>query len=197
MIKKNAGFLKAILMKYFLLIILIVPVFLQAQHKKSKDEQAISPLFEALRRFDFEDGFFAGKKVADTLRYNDTSIKAIGYFAADKEDKKSAYKIGLWKEFYEDGTLKSVGNYGMQYLLISYPSGQAIIYNQYKTGEWIYYHENARVKAKGRYKIEKKPVTAGVNNQFAKSPVTTADWLFYNSEGKLLANKKEVIGEVE
>jgi antitoxin component YwqK of YwqJK toxin-antitoxin module len=184
-------------MKYFFLINLLCPFFLQAQQKKNKDEQAVSPLFETLRRFDFEDRFFAGKKVPDTLWYNDTSIKAIGYFAADKENKKSEYKIGLWKEFYEDGTLKSVGNYGMQYLLISYSSGRAIIYNQYKTGEWIYYYENAQVKAKGRYKIEKKPVSAGVDNQFAKSPVTTADWHFYNSDGKPLANKKEVMGEVE
>ena len=184
-------------MKYFLFIVFLAPVFLQAQQKKNKDEQAISPLFETLRRFDFADRFFAGKKVPDTLRYNDTAIKAIGYFAADKENKKSEYKIGLWTEFYENGTIKSVGNYGMQYLLISYSSGHAIIYNQYKTGEWVYYYENARVKAKGRYNIVKNPVSTGIDKQFTKSPVTTKDWLFYNSDGKPLANKKEVIGEVE
>jgi hypothetical protein len=184
-------------MKYFLFIVFLTPLFLKAQQKNRKDEQVISPFFEVLRRFDFENRFFAGKNVPDTLWYNDTVIKAIGYFAADKENKKSEYKIGLWKEFYENGNIKSIGNYGMQYLLLSYSSGQAIVYNEYKTGEWIYYYENAQVKAKGRYKIVRTPVSTGVDNQFTKAPVTTEDWLFYSSDGKPLANKKEVIGEVE
>ena len=184
-------------MKYFLFIVFLSPLFLQAQQKERKDEQAISPLFEILRRFDFEDRFFAGKKISDTLHYDDSSVKAIGYFAGDKENKKSDYRIGLWTEFYENGTIKSVGNYGMQYLLVSYSSGQAIIYNQYKTGEWVYYYDNGKVKAKGRYRIVKNPVSAGVDKQFTKSPVTTEDWLFYYSNGKPLANKKEVIGEVD
>jgi hypothetical protein len=184
-------------MKYFLFIVFVAPVFLQAQEKKNKDEQAISPLFETLRRFDFADRFFTGKKVPDTLRYNDTAIKAIGYFAADKENKKSEYKIGLWKEFYENGTVKSVGNYGMQYLLVSYSSAQAIIYNQYKTGDWIYYYDNARVKAKGRYKIIKTPVSTGVDNQFTKTTVTTETWLFFDREGMPLINKKEILVDLE
>ncbi len=103
----------------------------------------------------------------------------------------------MWTEFYENGTVKSVGNYDIQYLLVSYSSNTGIIYNEYKTGEWVYYYENAQVKAKGRYKIVRTPVSTGVENQFTKSPVITEDWGFYNSDGKPLSNKKALIGEVE
>ncbi|MES2849411.1 MAG: hypothetical protein V4685_10170 [Bacteroidota bacterium] len=188
-------------MKYFLLIVFFAPVFLQAQQNKNKEGLAASPLLMALSRFEFgEDKQYVGKKVLDTLYYNDTgskTIKAIGYFAVDKQDKKTEYRVGMWKEFYENGAIKYVGNYNIQYLLVSYSSNTGIIYNEYKTGEWVYYYENVQVKAKGRYKIVRTPVSTGVESQYTKSPVTTDDWVFYNSEGKTLANKKEVIGEVE
>ena len=186
-------------MKHFFMIVFLAPVLLQAQQRKGREEQAIASMLMALSRFEFaEDKQYIGKKELDTLFYEDTTtVKAIGYFAVDKQDKKTEYKAGLWKEFYKNGQVKSVGNYNIQYLLVASAANKAIIYNQYKTGEWIYYYENGQVKAKGRYKIVRNNVSTGVENQYTKAPVTTEDWAFYSKDGKPLPNKKEVIGEVE
>lgn len=48
---------------------------------------------------------------------------------------KSGYRNGDWKDYYENGQLKSEGKYS----------------NGVKTGVWIYYYKNGRVNQKGLY----------------------------------------------
>ena len=54
--------------------------------------------------------------------------------------KDNGKKEGLWKEYYDDGSLKSEGNYK----------------NDWKTGKWKYYYPNGQLEETGEY-INGKP----------------------------------------
>lgn len=129
--------------------------------------------------------------------YDNGKVRSVGniedFFAKDY-----AFRIGLWSEFYRNGSLKESGHYKFDTYIQCCTSGICDGYYSYKIGEWIYYHENGNVKAKGIYRIGKKHKnTSCESGDKINFGYITEDWKFYNVMGKEIKPTRNDIAEIE
>jgi antitoxin component YwqK of YwqJK toxin-antitoxin module len=85
---------------------------------------------EGVTRIYSEDGLIIGGKT-----YSNGFVVAEGIY------DERGYQQGKWKEYYNDGKLKSEGEY---------KDGKRI-------GEWIYYHNNGKIEQRGKFVAGGKP----------------------------------------
>jgi antitoxin component YwqK of YwqJK toxin-antitoxin module len=169
--------------------------------KKAKEKARSDSLYkmtmQMMDRFNLDSSGYHGLFTVDTLFYDNKKIKSIGSFAIDRNTKKSDFKIGKWTEYYENGQLKSIGEYQMSYVLACRSAMPGLSYYSYKINNWTYYYVSGQVMANGKYELEKQKVFTGIANQFAKKSVVTNDWLFYNSNGQITSDNQKIIADLD
>ena len=135
-------------------------------------------------KFNLDSSGYHGQLILDTIYYDSGNIKSVGSFAFDRNGNKSDYKVGWWKEYYENGHIKLFGEYQIDYLYVCSSAMPARAYYSYKFGYWTYYYENGKIMATGKYVLDKQKVFTGIADQYAKKPTVTGSWLLYNSSGQ-------------
>ena len=129
--------------------------------------------------------------------YDSGQLKSIGP-VAEEHREFSEYRIGYWHEFYENGQLKSSGNYKLDTFIQCCYDGPCDWYYSYKYGEWKYYYDNGKLKAKGTYQIIKKQEdTSCQGGDQINFGTVTDSWQFYDREGKQITPNKNDIAEIE
>lgn len=184
-------------MRLFLIILFLTPFALKAQMSK----QRTFPTFQSglLNGNKFQlDGFgFHGPQQLDTLFYEDKKIKAVGYYAVDRQGNKTFLRVGLWTEFYRSGQVMSVGEYDLQSLLGCYNAMPGVRYYSYKKGDWIYFYENGQTEARGTYKTERVQASTGITNQFESKALTTPEWIVNDENGQPAEDRQKVLSDIE
>jgi antitoxin component YwqK of YwqJK toxin-antitoxin module len=92
--------------------------------------------------------------------YNDKTLKVEGQY-------DEGLKTGIWKNYYENGQLKSIGNYES--------------FGGEKNGGWKYYYENGQLKSEGRF----------------LSGFRVSEWKYYHENGSLECNGIYEYGEIK
>jgi hypothetical protein len=184
-------------MRLFLIILFLTPFALQAQLSKQRTFATYTSGFIDTNKFQLDSLVFHGPKQLDTLFYEDKKIKAIGYYAIDRQGNKTYLRAGLWTEFYRNGQIMSSGNYDFQFLLGCYNTTAGIRYYSYKKGDWKYFYENGQTKAKGTYKIVRVAASTGVANQFETKSLTTPDWVVNDENGEAAKDRQRVLADLE
>ena len=105
--------------------------------------------------------------------YKNGQLKSIGHLIGLGGNQVSSDKTGEWMNYYEDGTLKSTGNYK----------------DGYQVGEWKFYHENGSLKEIGKYK-DNLPLIEGKYPPIRGEK--TGEWKTYFDDGKL-----EILGNYQ
>ncbi len=128
----------------------------------------------------------------DTVYTNEDSTYQIGHFLVNADSTISALKIGLWKEYYENGQLKSEGKFQVDWYWFC--STKAIQkYYLIKHGTWYYYHKNGTIKAFGDYNVKSVHTRLGSGGCKSSKYIFYPDrsWRFYKENGqKLKFNQK-------
>jgi MORN repeat variant len=184
-------------MRYFIIILIFIPTVLHAQMSKRKNTLTFQTNLLNEDKFQINSFGFSGPKHLDTLFYDNKQIKAIGYYAIDKQGNKSFHRVGLWTEYYRNGQIMSIGNYDLQFYYSCYNTMPGIRYYSFKKGYWNYFYENGQTKAKGTYKVERVQISTGVANQFESKSSTTADWLINDEDGQPAKDKQKIIFDLD
>jgi len=140
-------------------------------------------------RFKFSNNSFAG----ETELSNNGKTES-GNYAKFNDGETSQYKIGLWKEFYENGQLKEEGNYLIGRYVQCCLSGYCIRYYNYKVGKWNYYYPNGTLELKGNYSLKKLRIETNCGGDYIKYGILDSDSKFYDEKGKRI---KENIKELK
>jgi len=184
-------------MRILIIILTLAPFISLAQEINKGTNLTLQPYLISNDSFILDSSGYRGLKEIDTLYYPDKKIKAIGFYAVDKGGKSTYYRVGLWMEFYNNGEVKSIGNYNFHLL---YGCCSAIPCTQlcpYKIGDWTYYYENGQIKARGAYKVDKIKVNTDVANQFTYKSIVTEEWLLYDIDGQTAKDKQKIISDLE
>ncbi|MEO8403357.1 MAG: hypothetical protein ABI480_02140 [Chitinophagaceae bacterium] len=127
------------------------------------------------------------QKQIDTVLYPNKKIKEIGQYTKKDWPFSCTARTGYWKEYYENGQLKSFGEYQSE--LIENFWGHTGPYTVfYKIGYWIYYYKNGQLKALGKYNLEETGER--------RESLITDNWLLYDSLGNRIKDKSEFIPEL-
>jgi hypothetical protein len=86
-----------------------------------------------------------------TLNYESGKVKAVGKYALADYRTSDNLKTGYWKEYHEDGSIKSEGNYKLGSFLQCCTGGLCREYYMYRDGMWKYYNENGEIKYEVEY----------------------------------------------
>jgi antitoxin component YwqK of YwqJK toxin-antitoxin module len=132
-----------------------------------------------------------------TEYYESGEIKSVG--AVDEFHREfNNYRVGPWKEFYENGNLKAYGNYKLDTYTQCCTGGVCDGFYSFKYGEWNYYYDNGKLKAKGTYRIGKKhKETSCEGGDEIKFGFVTDSWKFYDTNGKEIKPTEKNIAEIE
>ncbi|ALI98551.1 toxin-antitoxin system YwqK family antitoxin [Rufibacter tibetensis] len=84
--------------------------------------------------------------IAGTLYFENGIIKATGSFAESTAKETSQLKTGLWKEYYQNGTLRHEGTYQIGSYLNCGVVGLLTEYYHYKVGHWKYFNEKGELE---------------------------------------------------
>ena len=129
--------------------------------------------------------------------YKTGQIKSIGNID-DFFKEYYNYRIGFWNEFYENGKLKSSGNYNLDTYTQCCTGGICSGFYSYKYGEWNYYYDNGNLKAKGKYRIGKKhKETSCEGGDEINFGFVTDSWIFYDKDGNKIIPTEKDISEIE
>ncbi len=125
-------------------------------------------------------------------KYESGSIKYIGELDCDSKPIK--VRKGLWKEFYENGILKSSGKYASSSYTECCFSGYCKLEYSYKIGEWNYYYDNGKIMASGIYDKGKRHIQTNCEGgDIISFGIIGNNWQYFNSEGELLNKANEEI----
>jgi len=128
--------------------------------------------------------------------YKNGQIKSVG--EEDVRFKDFQFRIGHWKEFYENGQLRESGNYELGTYKQCCTLGICDAFYSYKIGEWTYYHPNGQLKAKGTYEIgTKHKKTSCQGGDEINFGYVTDSWVFYDEDGMEIIPKENEIAEIE
>ncbi len=191
-----------LIMRVCFIILFFIPVVALGQnHRKAKRKARYDSLYkETLKmmdKFNLDNNGYHGYFKTDTVFYSNKKIKAIGSYAIDRNGKASNYKVGKWIEYYENGQVKSIGDYQMNFVWTCSSVKPALQYYYYKIGKWTYYYDNGQLMAQGIYNIERAKVTTGVADQYSNKPIVTNQWILYNNNGQPAENRKRIINQLD
>lgn len=184
-------------MRLLILILLFAPVASYGQITKKKRNLPFQPFFSSQNLFHLDSSEYQGNKILDTIYYPDKKIKAIGFYSVDRNGRTTYYRAGLWTEFYNNGTIKSIGNYNFHLVYNCCGGAPCDQLNLYKVGEWIYYYDNGNIKAKGTYLIEKTNATTSFEHQIIYKSRITEEWVFFDTNGHIAKDKQKIIRDIQ
>lgn len=187
-------------MHYIFFILFLLPFTATGQSRKKQKARtdSLSQItIKMMDRYNVDSNSHDRKVSLDTIFYNNRKIKAIGTFAVDRNNKKEDYKIGEWAEYYENGQIKSNGEYKMGFVLACRSATMGLAYYTYKIGDWTYYYENGQVMAKGKYDLTTQEVFTGIAKQYAKKSVITEGWSLYDISGEVSNDRQKIVLELE
>jgi len=170
---------------------------MHAQMSKHKTTLIFQSGLSGGNKFQIDSFGFHGPKHLDTLFYDNKQIKAVGYYAVDKQGNKTYHRVGLWTDYYRSGQIMSIGNYDLQFYYGCYNTMPGVRYYSFKKGDWTYFYENGQTKAKGTYMVERVKVSAGVENQFESKSSTTASWIINDENGQPAKDRQKVISDLD
>lgn len=174
----------------FVFLILVINV---VYGQKSSDWVYISNN----NRFEIIDGICFGKVVFDTIKEKNGSF-SVGNLAIDGNGEKSKIRVGLWKEFYKNKTLKAIGEYRIGSYIQCCTMGPCREFYNYKHGKWQYCYENGRLEAEGIYSIEPKHLnTSCQGGDNANCHKINDKWKFWDKEGKIIKVNNELKDNLE
>ena len=105
-------------------------------------------------------------------------------YAVFNDGETSQYKIGIWKEYYENGQIKEEGKYLIGRYVQCCFSGPCLRYYNYKVGEWKYYYENGTLELEGNYSIKKLWIDTNYGGDYIKYGILDSDSKFNNLSGE-------------
>ena len=189
-------------MRHIIFIFFLLPLIAPGQsRKKAKQKAKSDSLWQMtvkwMDRYNLDSNGYHKQLSADTVFYDNKKIKAVGSFAIDRNNKKGNYKVGKWTEYYENGQIKSTGEYQMAFVFACRSAVPDLAYYTYKIGDWTYYYNNGQVMATGRYDLTTQKVFTGIANQYAKKSVVTDAWLLYDTNGQTITDRQKIISELE
>ena len=171
------GYFKVI----FLLI--LIAIFSCEQSYVVKENQSVS-------RFDLENevGFvrlkFSENSFAGQTKLSENSEIETGTYAKYNDGETSKFKIGLWKEHYENGKIKQEGRYLIGRYVECCFSGPCMRYYNYKVDKWKYFYENGDLELEGKYSIKKMWIDTNCGGDYLKYGVLNSNTNFYDQSGK-------------
>ena len=129
-------------------------------------------------RFKFSNNAFTGQ----TELSENKKIES-GEYAKFNDGETSQYKIGLWKEYYENGQIREEGKYLIGRYVQCCFSGTCLRYYNYKVGKWKYYYENGTLELEGNYLIRKLWIDTNCGGDYIKYGVLDSDTELYDQSG--------------
>jgi|GEM_PF-1504611 len=114
-----------------------------------------------------------------------------GQYAKYLDGEISPYKIGIWKEFYENGKLKSEGKYLIGRYVQCCLTGHCLRYYNYKVGNWKHYFPNGTLKLNGNYSLKKLAIETNCGGDFIKYGILDSDAKYYDDKGNRLKENTE------
>jgi len=134
-------------------------------------------------RFKFINNSFAGQTELSKNRKTES-----GKYAKFNDGETSRYKIGIWKEYYDNGQIKEEGKYLIGRYVQCCLSGPCLRYYNYKVGKWKYYYQNGILELEGNYKIKKLWIDTNCGGDYIKYGVLDSDTKFYDQSGNRIKN---------
>ena len=102
-----------------------------------------------------------------------------------EEIREAKEKERMWMDYYESGSMKSIGKYELDTYTNCCFAGPCEQPYSYKVGLWIYYHENGKVAAEGRYEVREKHIpTSCQGGDEINYGYTNDTWKFFDENGK-------------
>ena len=134
----------------------------------------------------FANNSFSGKTVM-----TDNIKEESGEFAKFNDGNTSPYRIGIWKEYYENGQLKEEGRYLIGRYVQCCFSGNCLRYYNYKVGKWKYYYPNGKLELDGNYSIKKMWIDTNCGGDNVKYGILNSDTKFYDKTGSRIKKNIE------
>ncbi|HTL83326.1 MAG TPA: hypothetical protein VL651_16540 [Bacteroidia bacterium] len=136
--------------------------------------------------------------VVDTTYYKSKQLKGIGNVAFYWDSIKSSYKVGTWTEYFENGKIKSKGDYQIDSYITCCSSGPCFNYRNYKIGAWKYFYDNGQLEAEGTYKVKLVHInTTCEGGDRVNKALITRKWKFYDRDGKIIPVNDSIKNEME
>ncbi len=134
---------------------------------------------------------FSKKSFAGQTELIKNSKKESGMYAKFNDGETSKYKIGLWKEFYENGQLKKEGKYLIGRYLQCCNLGPCLRYYNYKVGKWKYYYKDGTLELNGNYSIKRMWIPTSCGGDYIKYGILDSDTKFYDRSGERIRKKND------
>ena len=96
---------------------------------------------------------------------------------------KNGARIGKWKYWYENGSLKAKGRYAQDTKEICQGGFPGEFYYHIKVGKWAYWYKSGQLKARGRYVIKLEQSSHGNIPEKIKTPHKANNWMFWDQSG--------------
>ncbi len=149
-------------------------------------------------QYEIRKGNFAGNSEMKEVKFANGKLREQGHVAYDKEGNLSNLKIGEWTSYYENGQLKSKGQYSIGSFIECCFSGPCKQFYNYKTDNWEYFYPSGQLKATGEYQSKQMHVRTncegGDNMPFG---ITTSLWRYFNEAGELIELSEQLRIELE
>ena len=194
------------IMKYLLTFMLLIPLYCQSQ---GKIEMAPYHPKMARGKIDsmdlnvkcFKNQFQHIDPVSRFYIVMDTVSDSLGYEIGlvtvnSRREINEGQRVGWWKSYYQDGTLKAEGSYSMAAVTFCMAVGPYIAYYGYKSGKWIYYHPGGKKNAEGIYTQvpEEFETSCGGDAHFISR--FDQNWKFWDQSGKTFPMTPEIEKEL-
>lgn len=137
-------------------------------------------------RFKFSNNSYAGQTELSKNKKTES-----GKYAKFNDGETSQYKIGLWKEYYENGQIKEEGKYLIGRYVQCCFSGHCLRYYNYKVGKWKYYYQNGTLELDGDYSIKKLWIDTNCGGDYIKYGILDSETKFYDQSGKRIKKNIE------
>ena len=147
--------------------------------------------------FDFENGVnfirfkFSNNSFAGQTELSKNKKTESGKYAIFNDGETSQYKIGLWKEYYENGQIKEEGKYLIGRYAQCCFAGPCLRYYNYKVGKWKYYYQNGTLELDGNYSIKKMWIDTNCGGDYVKYGILDSSTKFYDQLGNRIKNNIE------
>jgi len=176
------------------LITLSIFILLVSCHKKLTSRVYIANA----DKYEITKGKFTGDSELREEVFPNGQVRTRGRYAYDDKSVLSTLKVGKWSSFYEDGQLRSSGNYNIGSYIQCCFTGPCKQFYHYKIGTWKYYHPNGQPKAIGEYNIKQLHVdTSCKGGDEMPFSLTSSQWEYFNQQGISIQPTKELILDLE
>lgn len=132
------------------------------------------------------------KVVWDTLVFESGNY-ACGYLIEDPWQNYNGRQVGIWKEYFPTGAIRSFGNYALGAITVCQAGGPTVAGYSFKEGSWAFFYQNGKEQAHGEYGIELRQIASSCGDlKKYISTINEVHWRCYNEAGERIEMPEEI-----